>query len=270
MDLPIGKRVQMSEKLKVFLKDEEKAKNGTYFSALFARSSWFPKLKNIPLTGQVAARVKPQVVVAKAPVETVPTKPVQEKEKANAVAKEKVKKADVIIGNSFSDFLAKLNDNWQADQISGLEGFNESIDVMFYGLDEFSKEDLPEFVPVSLLESEQDLLGKMISAMNLKKGEFARVPLIEGDNVLSSLAEFISYFKPKVVVTLGAKATNTVLEKKVKLSAVHGDMTKKSFPIQGGEIVVDICPLFHPQFLEINPSMKRTAWIDMKKVMDLL
>lgn len=124
----------------------------------------------------------------------------------------------------------------------------------------------------------EDLLGRMISAMKLKTGEFFRFPLNEELEQVSDLAanltnpdqatrelfQFIQEKKPKVVVSLGAIITNILLGRREKLSGIHGQFFEK----QIGDCHFSLMPVFHPDFLLINPNMKRTAWIDLQKVME--
>ncbi len=128
----------------------------------------------------------------------------------------------------------------------------------------------------------EDLLGKMISAMKLKPGEFNRILFdekLEDVNDLSEnlnhpgaetvfLYEQINKFKPQVVVSLGATITNILLGKREKLSGIHGQFFEKSLKLNSETYQYQLMPLFHPDFLVINPNMKRTAWIDLQKVME--
>jgi uracil-DNA glycosylase family 4 len=123
-----------------------------------------------------------------------------------------------------------------------------------------------------------DLLGKMIAAMKLTGAEFYRHPMDEvlddivdlaknletPDSATQKLFEIILEKRPKVVVTLGATVTNILLGKREKLSTIHGQFFEK----QQGECIYSLMPIFHPDFLIINPNMKRTAWIDLQKVME--
>lgn len=125
---------------------------------------------------------------------------------------------------------------------------------------------------------EDDLLGKMILAMKLspqKVFRFKLNPALEEITDLSAnledpgqatsdLLAFIQEKNPEVVVSLGAIVTNILLGRREKLSAIHGQFFDLSFKNH------DFClmPLFHPDFLIINPNMKRTAWIDLQKVME--
>lgn len=131
-------------------------------------------------------------------------------------------------------------------------------------------------------EKGEDLLGKMIAAMKLTKGEFNRVLFDESLEDIFDLSgnlftpgpatldlfNTIKKFKPAVVVTLGATVTNILLGKREKLSGIHGQFFEKSITVEDGSHQYSIMPIFHPDFLMINPNMKRTAWIDLQKVME--
>jgi uracil-DNA glycosylase len=124
----------------------------------------------------------------------------------------------------------------------------------------------------------EDLLAKMIGAMKLTSQEFSRFLFEEGlENVndlafnlenpneaTQNLRAKILKYKPKIVVSLGATTTNILLGRREKLSAIHGqfiDVVIEDFEFS-------MVPIFHPDFLIINPNMKRTAWIDLQKVME--
>lgn len=267
----------------------------TYVAELFSKSQWLMRLKGDSLSAsspkvqpeKIAKTVepvqaKPAATASVAPVEApkiqakVETESKPESKPKSKLSdyvnnkvetKESLAAAEFNFEKDFGEYLKSFDLAWTIDQIPGIESFNEKLDVLFFGLDELSTSDLPETTPVSLIESEQDLLGKMIKAMNLKQGQFARFPLFKGEKQLESLLAAISYFKPTVVVPLGANSTNIILEKRVKLSNVHGQFEKKAFRVNGEDLLIEVSPLFHPQLLEINQSMKRTAWIDMQKVM---
>lgn len=122
----------------------------------------------------------------------------------------------------------------------------------------------------------RDLLNKMIQAMKLTKEEFN---LLEVDGKLSEfgpdekklkleeIRNQILVEKPQVVVTLGASVSNLILEGQERLSKIHGNFFPRSFE---GNFHTQIVPLFHPNFLLINPSMKKSAWMDMQKIMDFV
>lgn len=123
-----------------------------------------------------------------------------------------------------------------------------------------------------------DLLGKMISAMKLADGEFYRFKMNEDLEEVSDLVKnmevpslstlellaFVREKRPRIVVSLGATVTNILLGRREKMSTIHGQFFEK----QIDECRYSLMPIFHPDFLVINPNMKRTAWIDLQKVME--
>lgn len=125
-------------------------------------------------------------------------------------------------------------------------------------------------------DASRDLLNKMIHAMRLSSKEFK---LLEIDANLSEsgtedkrqrLEEIraqILIEKPLVVVTLGAFASNLLLEGQERLSKIHGNFFPRSI---SDNFHTQIVPLFHPNFLLINPGMKKSAWMDMQKIMDFV
>ena len=128
----------------------------------------------------------------------------------------------------------------------------------------------------------EDLLGKMIGAMKLKPGEFQRITFDETledivdldqnsqyqNPATRSLYEKILDYRPEVIVSLGATVTNLILNKREKLSGIHGQFIEKTICLDDRSHSFSLVPLFHPDFLMINPNMKRTAWIDLQKVME--
>ena len=124
----------------------------------------------------------------------------------------------------------------------------------------------------------EDLLAKMIGAMKFSEQEYQRFLFDEGlENVedlafnlenpnlaTKNLRAIILKHKPKIVVSLGATTTNILLGRREKLSAIHGQF----LDVLVEDFEFSMVPIFHPDFLIINPNMKRTAWIDLQKVME--
>jgi len=116
-----------------------------------------------------------------------------------------------------------------------------------------------------------DLLSKMIGAMQLKDLEFSRIYLSEDRAIALSewyrILEMLDGRMQLCIVALGAKACNTILGTRERLSKIHGQEFK--FRILGNKTQIDLSvfPVFHPDFLQINPNMKRSAWIDLQKIM---
>jgi DNA polymerase len=72
----------------------------------------------------------------------------------------------------------------------------------------------------------------------------------------------IDSIKPKVIVTLGKFAAQTLLRTEEAISRIRG----RVFDYRGAKLV----PTFHPAYLLRNPSSKREVWEDMKLVRNLL
>ncbi|MCP4912336.1 MAG: hypothetical protein GY909_04390 [Oligoflexia bacterium] len=121
-----------------------------------------------------------------------------------------------------------------------------------------------------------DLLSKMIGAMKLEEGSWQRLFLEKSleEEALKhqedSLFMHLHQSEVKVVVSLGAFATNLLMGKRERLSKVHGQLQKLN--LNSGDITkeLSVFPVFHPDLLQINPNMKRSAWIDLQKVMEFL
>ena len=113
-------------------------------------------------------------------------------------------------------------------------------------------------------EKSNELLSRIIQAMKLKKDEFALCQ--NPRDVFLNMEDYL----PLVIVSFGAIATNALLESKERLSKTHGKFIKKAFPYGTKTWICPIVPIFHPDFLTINPSMKRTTWHDLKQVMGFI
>jgi len=126
----------------------------------------------------------------------------------------------------------------------------------------------------------RELLLNMIKAMQLSTEQYVLTLAVkcssENDELgvkttmvtqcIRHLENEISLIKPKVVVALGAFVANHLLGERKKLSLVHGQFFEKSVNQHHYQVV----PVFHPDFLLINPKMKQTAWIDLKKIIKFL
>jgi uracil-DNA glycosylase family 4 len=134
-----------------------------------------------------------------------------------------------------------------------------------------------EFVPelkTAFSTEVSELFARMIKAMKLSATDF----VISGTKVkkqdeesdyLSFLHREIDYLRPQMIITLGAVATQSLLESKERLAKVHGQIFHKKIQSRNDKLPfeIKIMPLFHPELLLINPNMKKTAWFDMQKAM---
>jgi len=72
----------------------------------------------------------------------------------------------------------------------------------------------------------------------------------------------IDLVAPKVIVTLGRIAYQSLLRSQVPISSVRGAwQTFEGIPVM---------PTYHPAYLLRNPAAKKDVWVDMKKVMERL
>ncbi len=119
-----------------------------------------------------------------------------------------------------------------------------------------------------------DLLGKMIQAMKINPNDYIRCPFENSDQLsgeFKNIMGILFAFKPSLIIALGAVSTNILLGKKERLSRVHGKIFKRKIQFENNvEMTVQIMPLFHPDYLNINPNMKRAAWTDLQKAMAFL
>lgn len=115
-----------------------------------------------------------------------------------------------------------------------------------------------------------DLLKKMIAAMRFNEGEYKLFHLTkDSESEKSNLSEIYQHIRslaPEFVVTFGGFATSILLGNDDKLSAIHGQFIDKRLD----DFSFKLVPLFHYENLLVNPSMKKTTWLDMQKVMRTL
>jgi DNA polymerase len=119
------------------------------------------------------------------------------------------------------------------------------------------------------------LLTRIIHAMTLKRENVYicniikcrppqnRNPLLEEINACSPfLKRQIKAIQPDYICTLGAFATQTILQTDRPISHLRG-----CFHNYEG---IQVMPTFHPAFLLRNPGKKRDVWEDMQKLMRAL
>jgi DNA polymerase len=119
------------------------------------------------------------------------------------------------------------------------------------------------------------LLTKMIEAMGFKRSEVYIANIVkcrppdnrypepdEVETCMPFLVKQIEAIRPKIIVTLGNLATQTLLKTKTGITSLHGN-----FQDWNG---IQVMPTYHPAFLLRNPNMKKPCWEDLKKVIALL
>jgi DNA polymerase len=119
------------------------------------------------------------------------------------------------------------------------------------------------------------LLNKIIEAIGLKREDVMignvnrcrppqnRTPtLAEAATCKPFLLREIAIIQPEVIVVLGNTAMKNLLDTKEGITKLRGQ-----FQDYKG---IKVMPTFHPAYLLRDPSKKREAWEDMKKVRDYL
>lgn len=119
------------------------------------------------------------------------------------------------------------------------------------------------------------LLTKMIEAMGLKRPDVYIANIVkcrppdnrypepdEVETCLPFLIRQVEAIRPRVLITLGNLATQTILQTKTGITALHG--TFRDY------LGIPLMPTYHPAFLLRNPNMKRPCWEDLQKVMEFL
>lgn len=119
------------------------------------------------------------------------------------------------------------------------------------------------------------LLTKMIIAMGFERKDVYIANIVkcrppdnrypeqdESDTCSPFLYRQIDAIKPKIIVSLGNLATQTLLQTKTGITVLHGQFVD----FEGTTLM----PTYHPAFLLRNPNMKKPCWEDLQKVMKFL
>jgi DNA polymerase len=149
---------------------------------------------------------------------------------------------------------------------------NPNAELMFVGEAPGADEDVQG---VPFVGRAGQLLTKIIEAIDLKRDDVYIANVIkcrppgnrnpEVDEIETCepfLFQQIDSIKPKVIVTLGKFAAQTLLRTEDPISRIRG----RVFNYRGAQLI----PTFHPAYLLRNPSAKREVWEDMKLVRSLL
>ncbi len=144
-----------------------------------------------------------------------------------------------------------------------------SAEVMFIGEAPGAEEDRRG---VPFVGAAGELLTKMLKAMGLRRKDVYisnilkcrppnnRDPLPEEVAVcLPFLDAQIKAIEPRIIVTLGRVAAQTLLDTQASLSSLRG-----TFHNYKG---ISLMPTYHPAYLLRRPEGKRAAWHDLKLVM---
>jgi uracil-DNA glycosylase len=146
---------------------------------------------------------------------------------------------------------------------------NSNAELLFLGEGPVASDDR-EGIPFAGKPGE--LLSQMIKAMGFRLEDVYLSHLVKcrppNDRAPSSeeiatcepfLMSQIKIISPKVIVTLGRFASQTLLKSEQSLDELRGQWTS----YEG----IDVMPTLHPEFLLGTPARKRDAWHDLQQVM---
>lgn len=129
------------------------------------------------------------------------------------------------------------------------------------------------------------LLTRMIAAMSLTREQVYICNVVKcrppgnrtpADDEMETCAPLLfrqlAILRPKVIITLGRPATQTLLATKVAISKLRGEFHDFPPPALAhvGLPPAKLMPTFHPAYLLRNPAAKGDAWADLQQVMRLL
>lgn len=275
----------------------------TYLGSLYGQSSWFLHSRELELGDfeesiDIKKEEKSSTLLAQPLVEELENGPagglqhrevssdlvknIEERPFFNLENESQIKENSHIDsddgGPEFPNFEENLNllfPHFKKEMIPGMQSFcpETGVDVFFFGAEDIESASALKGPSYGLMSTDQDMLGKMILAMGLGAGRFVRTSIysfLGPSEILKNFLVDLDFFCPKVVVTLGAKATGILLGAQGRLSRIHGQVVERDFSSGGKKRTIKVVPIFHPTFLEINPSMKRTAWNDLQKVIKII
>ena len=126
-----------------------------------------------------------------------------------------------------------------------------------------------ENIEIDLELPKWGLLQKICDAIKLQNHEisFARfvTPDVEHFSDCSNFLNYFEHFNPEYVFILGARPLKFF---GIKGEALHGSW--KSLEIEHKSQTINVVPLFHPEYLLINPNMKRKVWNDLQEIIKKL
>jgi uracil-DNA glycosylase family 4 len=123
---------------------------------------------------------------------------------------------------------------------------------------------MEELLPAFPLKT-ADLFGRMLGAMKLERSEVIISPSgTRQEDISAAVMGIVAFYRPEIIVTLGATPTHRILKSQERLAQVHGQFFQRKIENVG---TFNVVPLFHPSIIESNLNMKKTAWADMQKIM---
>ncbi|MDH4469175.1 MAG: hypothetical protein QE271_14035 [Bacteriovoracaceae bacterium] len=133
-----------------------------------------------------------------------------------------------------------------------------------------------EKIPSYLSIPAQEILEKIIFQLTKDLKTFIEVKHIV---VSSQLKELFSPETDKVIpqfnirdvlFPMGTQATKILIKDSQPLHLIHSSLKTTMTEYNSQEITLNIVPLFHPEMLTINTSLKRPTWESLKHTIPLL
>lgn len=116
-----------------------------------------------------------------------------------------------------------------------------------------------------------NLLMRIVLATKIPTEKFGFIThILETDSDLqssNSLASLIDAVRPKFLITLGANAFRFMTNSRSRLSSVHGKINEIELAVEGDQFNLKVLPTFHPDYILINPKIKKTVWEDFQILM---
>ena len=111
----------------------------------------------------------------------------------------------------------------------------------------------------------EDLLAKIQRAIKVPSSRLPVPEEIQTEKDLENFTELkrmLEENQPKWLVALGAKTAKLLLGKDIRMVQGHGQF--EEIEIFNHKVVV--IPTFHPEYLKINPDLKKLVWSDLKEL----
>lgn len=261
----------------------QKNKKKTFVEGLFSQVSWRPENYSI-----VEMEQEEEILEVKKPEELSKKEALDsmkkfthdilgETDEASAVLGDVEIKREKEKAHYQIDFLPSVDilDKYLEDYPHRLKEIKKRKNIkLFVIANEFYDLDNENIFETCFNKEEADLFSKMIKAMNLESHEiwissFKKEDL-EDEKTQELLHLELGFLGPKMLVSLGAVATQFLMQKKIRLSVVQGEYFEYIVEFKDRVKEYTFMPLFHPEYLLINPNMKRKAWEGMKKIMEVL
>lgn len=205
--------------------------------------------------------------------------------KQEETSKEKTTFVESLEGSLKENIREKIGEPLFEARFQGKENALESGDSLkvFFVTEEMElksasdeKSQIPSELDCFLGPQASLLFDKMIKAMKLGTSDY----LVSALNYVTKNGDKESYqnllqqeilaTRPKLIITLGAKATNSLLGLEERLMNVHGNFYKQTLKSDRAVHECELMPLFHPELLTVAQEMKKSAWVDMQKAMKFL